>query len=79
MAQRSAMFLPAIVDERASSLRRVPSQSGHVVKVATRSTNARMWGCRPSMSFDRYDFWSWGTSPRYVRLMPSTLIFVDSL
>ena len=34
------MFLPPILDDRASSLSRVPSQSGQDVKVTARSTNA---------------------------------------
>ena len=73
------MLRPSIVDERASSLRRVPSQSGQVVKVTARSTNALMCGCIASTSFDRNDFLICGISPRYVRLIPSTLIFVASL
>ena len=31
------------------------------------------------MSLDSIDFWIFGTSPWYVRLMPSTLILVGSL
>src|SRR3546814_3884231 len=40
MAQTSAMLMPAIFDERAASLRRVPPHSGQVVKVTTRSTRS---------------------------------------
>ena len=35
------MLTPSIVDERAASLSRVPSQSGHVVNTTARSTKAR--------------------------------------
>ena len=79
MAHASAMLTPSIFDDRAASLSRVPSQSGHFVNVTTRSTNARMCGCIDSTSFERYDFWICGITPMYVRLMPSTLIFVGSL
>ena len=68
-----------IFDDRAASLSRVPSHSGHVVKVTARSTNARTCGCTVSMSFDSIDFWILGMSPSYVRLMPSTLILVGAL
>ena len=51
------MLLPLIFDDRASSVRRVPSHSGQVVKVIARSTNARMCGCIASLSLDRIDFW----------------------
>ena len=57
----------------------MPSQSGQVVKVTTRSTNARMCGCSASTSLDSIDFWIVGIRPEYVRLMPSTLILVGSL
>ena len=79
IAQASAMLIPLIFDDRAASLSRVPPQSGHTVNVIARSTNARMWGCIASTSFDRNDFWIVGISPAYVRLMPSTLILVGSL
>ncbi len=68
-----------IFDDRAASLSRVPSHSGQVVNVTARSTKARMWGCMPSGSLDRNDFWIVGISPEYVRLIPSTLILVGSL
>ena len=57
------MLIPPIREERAPSLRRVPPHSGHAVKVAARSTKARMCGCSPSGSLDRNDFWTLGTSP----------------
>ena len=57
------MFLPPIFAERASSLSRVPSQSGQVVKVMARSTNARMCGCIASGSFESIDFWIFGIRP----------------
>ncbi len=79
IAQASAMLIPAIFDERASLLSRVPSQSGQTAKVTARSTNARMCGCSASTSLESIDFWIFGTSPSYVRLMPSTLILVGSL
>ena len=63
IAQASAMLMPLILEERAASARRVPPQSGHVVNVTTRSTNARMCGCIASTSLDRNDFWIWGISP----------------
>ena len=63
MAQTSAMFLPAIFDERASLLSRVPSQSGQIWKVTARSTNARMCGCSESTSLESIDFWILGTRP----------------
>ncbi len=63
IAQQSAMLMPAIFDDRASSLSRVPSQSGQVVKVTARSTKARMCGCIASTSLDRNDFWICGIRP----------------
>ena len=63
MAQASAMLILLIFEERAPSLRRVPSQSGQVVKVTTRSTNARMCGCIASTSLARNDFWICGIRP----------------
>ena len=71
--------LVLIFDDRASALSRVPSQSGQVVNAIARSTNARMCGCSASRSLDRNDFRIVGISPAYVRLIPSTLIFVGSL
>jgi hypothetical protein len=79
IAQASAMLTPAIFDDRASALRRVPSHAGQVVNVTARSTNARMCGWSASTSFARNDFWICGTRPAYVRLMPSTLILVGSM
>ena len=73
------MLSPSIFDDRASAASRVPSQSGQVVNVIARSTNARMCGCIASTSFDRNDFSICGIKPLYVRLIPSTLIFVGSL
>ena len=73
------MLIPSIFDDRAASLSRVPPQSGQVVNVTARSTKARMCGCSASTSLDRNDFWIFGISPSYVRLMPSTLILVGSL
>ena len=52
-----------IFEERASSLSRVPSQSGHRVKVTARSTKARMCGCIDSRSLARKVFCSFGISP----------------
>ena len=57
------MLIPPICDERAASLSRVPPQSGQVVKVTARSTNARMCGCSASRSLDSNDFWIFGISP----------------
>ncbi len=57
------MLIPWILDERAASLSRVPSHSGQVENVTTRSTNARTWGCSASTSFDRNDFWIVGSRP----------------
>ena len=79
IAHASAMLIPLILEDRAASARRVPSHSGHVVNVTARSTKARMCGCSASTSLDRNDFWICGIRPAYVRLMPSTLIFVGSL
>ena len=73
------MLSPSIFDDRASLASRVPSQSGQVVNVIARSTNARMCGCIASTSLDRNDFSICGINPEYVRLIPSTLIFVGSL
>ena len=72
------MFLPLIIDDRASLLSRVPSQSGQVVKVTARSTKRRTWGCMASTSLESIDFWTLVSTPSYVRLMPSTLIFSGS-
>ena len=63
IAHASAMLIPAIFDERAASLRREPPQSGQAVKVAARSTNARMCGCRESGSLERNDFCTLETRP----------------
>ena len=57
------MLFPAIFDERAASLSRVPSQSGQTVNATARSTKSRMWGWSVSTSFERKDFWICGTSP----------------
>ena len=42
MAQASAMLMVPILEERAASLSRVPSQSGQLVNVTARSTKARI-------------------------------------
>ena len=63
IAQASAMLVPLIFDDRASSDSRVPSQSGHVVNVTARSTKARMCGCIASTSLDSIDFWIVGMRP----------------
>ena len=57
------MLLPEIFEERASAVRRVPRQSGQVVKVMTRSTKARMCGCIASTSLASIDFWIFGITP----------------
>lgn len=57
------MLMPLIFDDLAASLSRVPLQSGQVVNVTARSTNARMCGCIASTSLERKDFWIRGTSP----------------
>ena len=72
------MFLPLILDDRASSLSRVPSHSGQVWKVMARSTKRRTCGCIASTSLESIDFWILGMIPSKVRLMPSTLILVGS-
>ncbi len=63
IAHASAMLIPAIFDDRAPSLSRVPPHSGQAVKVTARSTKARMCGCSPSLSLDSIDFWIFGISP----------------
>ncbi|MNK88116.1 hypothetical protein D3C87_1080700 [compost metagenome] len=63
MAQASAMLIPLILEDRAASLSRVPPQSGQVVNVTTRSTNARMCGCIDSTSLESIDFWILGIMP----------------
>ncbi|CAM5358824.1 hypothetical protein SMICM304S_04391 [Streptomyces microflavus] len=78
MAQASAMEIFLIFEDRAPSLRRVPSHSGQVVKVTARSTKARMCGCIASLSLERNDFWILGISPSKVRLTPSTFTLVGS-
>ena len=57
------MLTPSILDVRAASLSRVPSQSGQVVKTTARSTNARMCGCIASTSLESIDFWIDGIRP----------------
>ncbi len=57
------MLIRLIFDDRAPSLSRVPSQSGQVVKVTARSTNARMCGCIASLSLERIDRSTRGISP----------------
>ncbi len=63
MAHAWEILTPAITEDRATSLSRVPSQSGHEVKVTARSTKARRCGCRESTSLDNIDFWMRGISP----------------
>ena len=63
IAHTSPMLSLLILEERAASASRVPSHSGQVVNVTTRSTNARMCGCIASTSLDRNDFWICGISP----------------
>ncbi len=63
IAQTSAMFLPLILDDRASLLSRVPSHSGQAWNVIARSTKARMWGCIASTSLESIDFWIFGITP----------------
>ena len=79
IAHASAMLTFLIFEDRAASLSRVPPQSGHLVNVIARSTNARICGCIESTSLASIDFWIFGIRPSYVRLMPSTLILVGSL
>jgi hypothetical protein len=62
--ETSAMLLPAIFEDRAPSLSRVPSHSGQVVNVIARSTKARTCGCSASTSLASIDFWIFGISPR---------------
>ncbi len=57
------MLIPLTLDDLAAWLSRVRPQSGHVVNVTTRSTNARMWGCIASTSSDSIDFWIFGITP----------------
>ena len=73
------MLIPSIFDDRAASLSRVPSQSGQVVNVTARSTNARTCGCIASLSLERNDFWTFGIRPSYVMLIPATFTLVGSL
>ncbi len=63
IAQASAMLIRLIFEDRAPSLRRVPSHSGQTVKVTARSTNSRMCGCMPSRSLASIDFWMRGIRP----------------
>jgi hypothetical protein len=51
------------LEDRASAVSRVPSQSGQVWNVMARSTKARMCGCIASTSLLRNDFWIDGISP----------------
>ena len=57
------MFFPLIFDDSASSLSRVPSQSGQVVNVTARSTNRRTCGCMASTSLESIDFCILGITP----------------
>ena len=50
------MFLPLIFEDSASFDRRVPLQSGQVVKVTARSTKRRTCGCMASRSLESIDF-----------------------
>jgi hypothetical protein len=63
IAETSAMLTPSIFDERAASLSRVPSHSGHTVNTTARSTKARTCGCIASTSLDSIDRWIAGISP----------------
>ena len=53
MAEQSAMLRPAIREDSAAALSRVPPQSAQVVKVTARSTKARICGCIDSRSLAR--------------------------
>ena len=57
------MFLPSIFDDRASGVSRVPSHSGQVWNVITRSTKRRTCGCSESTSLESIDFWTFGITP----------------
>jgi hypothetical protein len=57
------MLIPWIFDDRAASLSRVPPQSGQVVNVTARSTNARTCGCSASTSLESIDFSIFGIRP----------------
>ena len=72
------MLTPAIFDDRAASLRRVPPHSGQRVKVTARPTNARMCGCSASTSLDRNVFWIRGTRPSKVMVKLSTFTLTGS-
>ena len=72
------MSILPIFDDRADSLSRVPLQSGQVVNVTARSTNARICGCIASTSLDNNAFWIRGINPSWVRLSFSTLTFSGS-
>ncbi len=63
MRQASAIVILPILTDRAASLSRVPSHSGQVVNVTTRSTNARTGGWSASMSLDSIDFSIRGIRP----------------
>ena len=63
IAHASAMLVPRMRDDRAPALSRVPSHSGHAVKVTARSTNARTCGCSASTSLDSIDLEILGTRP----------------
>ena len=57
------MFLPSIFDDLASGVSRVPSHSGQVWNVITRSTKRRTCGCSASTSLESIDFWTFGMTP----------------
>ncbi|RAO44261.1 hypothetical protein ONO86_03626 [Micromonospora noduli] len=79
MAEQSAMLSPAIRDDSAAALSRVPPQSSQLVKVTARSTKARMCGCIDSRSLDRRSRLTLTARPSYVQLLLPTLILVAGL
>ncbi len=58
----SPIVLPLTVAVRGASASRVPPQSGQGLTVDARSTNARMWRCRDSVSLKKTRR-TLGTSP----------------
>ena len=63
LAKLREIEMPPTVTERAAAFSRLPPQSGQVVNVTARSTKVRMCGWSDSTSFDRNDFWTFGTRP----------------
>jgi len=78
------MLIPPIFDDRSGSLSRLPPQSGQAVNVtkpclSTQGAYVRLHGLDVLGEEHVWIFRGFVFRPSYVRVTPSTLIFVGSL